>query len=74
MKTTGFDKANGNLQSQNGNKIPIHLDEKNKIVTTCWELTPEELHTVLTTRRIFVCSIVGDGKELQPTLLKVSFP
>lgn len=72
MKTVAFEQANGKLQSKNG-EVPIHFDKETHIVTTCWELSDAEVLELLKNKRIFISSIVMDGKELQPTMPTLKF-
>lgn len=52
--------------------LPAHRNELG-VVTTCWELSPEELRAILKTKRIWV-QVWTDGYSIQPQLLRVDCP
>lgn len=73
MQTINFEGANGALDSGNG-KVPIMFDEITKIVVTCWEPTPQELLELHKTRKLYICTQVKDGTNLQPTMPTTKLP
>ncbi len=52
--------------------LPAHKD-KDGIVTTCWELTPEERIEVLKTGRIYL-QVMTFNNPLQPQIMQVNNP
>lgn len=54
------------------NELPAYR-APNGDVYTLWELTEEEIKTLLETKKIWCCQITG-GRRVQPQLLKVAEP
>ena len=52
--------------------LPAHRDS-NGAVTTCWELTDDQLAKILITKKVWVYSLTC-GKDFQPLLVLTSKP
>jgi len=54
--------------------LPAHVDSSpQKIVTTCWELTPQEISILRLTKRLWLQQY-SFGQQLQPQLPAVVCP
>ena len=54
--------------------LPAHLGTtREMVVTSCWELTDEELQTLFMTKRIYV-QLMTFGHGLPPQLLSIEKP
>ncbi len=54
------------------NKLPAHISECG-IVTTCWELTPEERIDLIETGRVYLRQMTFNN-PLQPVLMTITNP
>jgi hypothetical protein len=53
--------------------LPVHIDNEDNIVTSCWELTDDEIATINKTKKLWI-QILTFGQVLQPQLPLVDNP
>lgn len=70
MKTTDFQGTNAQIA---GN-TPALVDQDSGLVTTCWELTSEEVMKIIENKRVYLTVNTNGKKEYQPSLLHVDHP
>lgn len=76
MKPIEFDGQNVVFAKDQPEYQPLPARVSNnpeRTVTSCWELTDEELAIVMATKRIY-CGMFTFGQPLQPLLLTVELP
>lgn len=74
MSPVQFPQANAVIAKDQPEYLPLpsHASPNRKVITSCWELTDDELETVLMTRRIFVSQLTF-AQPLQPLVLQTKF-
>lgn len=65
MKPVAFPEANVIFAEEQPEYLPLPALRKGNSVTSCWELSEEEIETLLRTKRIFF-TVLTFGKPLQP--------
>ena len=76
MKPLNFDGANVVFAANQPEYIPLPAEYrggKSGEILTCWELTPDELKTVLEIGKIWL-GVLTFGQPLQPVILSVDKP
>ena len=73
MKPVDFPGANTTFGKEQPEYLPLPAYWREDEVTSCWELTPEEVNEVIATRRIYV-TLVNFNQPLQPQRVSVYNP
>lgn len=76
MQPLNFEGANVVFAANQPEYIPLPAEYrggKSGEILTCWELTPDELKTVLETGKIWL-GVLTFGQPLQPVILSVDKP
>lgn len=70
MKTIDFKGANAQIAGT----TPALVDKNSGLVTTCWELSSEEVMKIIENKKVYLTVNTNGQKEYQPSLLHVDHP
>lgn len=70
MRAIDFEGSNAKIAGT----TPALVNQQLGLVTTCWELSPEEVMKLIETKKVYLTVNTNGQKEYQPSLLHVDHP